>query len=75
MLTPNIKFVRNITETQGCNEKSWPENGRHVNCKRLAGVHVRLGDSSLGENFDEREIAEKIPVWVALVFRKTPQQA
>lgn len=75
MLKLNIKSVRNIAETQGCNEKSWPENDRHVNCGRLASAHARLGDSSLGESFDERETAEKICVWVALVFGKTPQQS
>jgi hypothetical protein len=74
MLKQSIKSVRNIAETQGCNKKHWPENGRHVNCKRLACVHAASAIRPLARTLTNRKLPLPPPVWVALVFGKTPKQ-
>jgi hypothetical protein len=75
MLKQSIKSVRNIAETQGCNKKHWPENGRHVNCKRLACVHAASAIRLLARTLTKRKLLlKKTRVWVALVFGKTPKQ-
>jgi hypothetical protein len=56
MLKQSIKSVRNIAETQGCNKKHWPENGRHVNCKRLACVHAASAIRPLARTLTNRKL-------------------